>query len=116
MIITRIIISIISGTMSSMGIGAGSVMLLYLTVFENIDQRVAVFINLLFSIPIAILSIYFHNKNKLIPNKDLCKKMSLLGIIGCITGSLLSFVLPVYFIKKIFGIFIIFIGIRSLIK
>jgi uncharacterized membrane protein YfcA len=49
-----------------MGLGGGMVLIVYLTVFAGFSQLAAQGINLVFFIPIAIISLVLHTKNKLV--------------------------------------------------
>ena len=53
----NIIIGLLSGVAASMGFGGGFVLIIYLTVFLNIDQITAQGVNLLFFLPVALVSI-----------------------------------------------------------
>ena len=51
------VVSLLSGLLGSLGMGAGAVLLLYLRVFGGVEQFEAQGINLIFFLPIAVLSI-----------------------------------------------------------
>ena len=61
-----IVISILAGAAGAMGIGGGSVFLLYLTAFAGLDQMKAQGINLVFFIPIAVIALVIHCRNHLV--------------------------------------------------
>ena len=56
----------LTGVFASMGLGGGMVLIVYLTVFARFSQIAAQGINLVFFIPIAIISLVLHTKNKLV--------------------------------------------------
>ena len=56
----------LTGIFASMGLGGGMVLIVYLTVFAGFSQIAAQGINLVFFIPIAIISLVLHTKNKLV--------------------------------------------------
>ena len=60
-----IVVSLTSGLLGSLGMGAGAVLLLYLRVFGGAGQFEAQGINLIFFLPIAALSIVLHARNGL---------------------------------------------------
>ena len=60
------VVSLLSGLLVSLGMGAGAVLLLYLRVFGGVEQFEAQGINLIFFLPIAVLSILLHARNHLI--------------------------------------------------
>ena len=55
--IIKIIAGLLSGIIGGMGLGGGAVLLIYLKLFENLNQIKAQGINLLFFIPIAAVAI-----------------------------------------------------------
>jgi len=112
MIIVTMIIGLLSGLTAAMGLGGGFVLLIYLTVFAGMDQLQAQGINLLFFLPIAILSIVIHLKNKLIDFQPLIPSI-IFGAIGVFIGALLAFHLPVFWLSKFFAVFILVIGLKE---
>lgn len=93
--------------------GGGSVLILLLTLFMNVEQNVAQATNLLFFVPSAIVSIIINSKKKLIHWKNAIL-IIILGIVGSIGGALVSESLPVKTLRKFFGIFLIFISIYEI--
>ena len=55
-----------SSAVAAMGLGGGTVLLLYLSFFSTLSQPQMQSLNLLLFLPAAGLSLYFHRKNKLI--------------------------------------------------
>lgn len=55
----------LTGVFASMGLGGGMVLIVYLTVFAGFSQLAAQGINLVFFIPIAIISLVLHTKTSL---------------------------------------------------
>lgn len=90
--------------------GGGSVLILLLTLFMNLEQHIAQATNLLFFIPAAIVCILFNLKHKNIKLKNAIL-ITTFGIIGSVIGSIISEGLPVNILKKLFGLFLIFICI-----
>lgn len=110
--ITAVLIGLLSGITAAMGLGGGFVLLIYLTAFAGINQLQAQGINLLFFLPIAILSIILHLKNKLIDPRPLLFCL-IFGAVGVFIGSLLAFHLPVHWLSKGFAVLIFIIGIKE---
>ena len=111
--IKDIIAGVLSGILSSMGFGGGGILILYLSLYKNIPQLNAQWINLLFFIPSALLALIFHTRNKLVEWK-LAAKMIIFGIIGAGTGYLILNQLDNNILKKIFSVIFILMGIKSL--
>lgn len=109
------VVSFLSGFIASLGLGGGMVLIIYLTIFSGMAQLEAQGINLIFFIPIALISIILHTKSKLI----IWKKIFPSIITGAILALLFSFIASMLgseILSKIFSIFIIIIGIKELIK
>lgn len=101
---------LLSGMAGAMGLGGGGVLLIYLTVFAGIEQLNAQGINLIFFIPIAILSLIIYAKNKQI-NWKVVIKTSLCGLAGAFAGSLLAGLIGASLLSKIFAGMLIILGI-----
>ena len=101
------------GFLSGLGVGGGSLLMLWLTLVLGIPQDTARGINLLFFIPSALIASLFHWKKGKLDIKKL-----LPGILsGCISAgvcALLSSRIELRALKKLFGILLIFTGLREL--
>ena len=104
---------IISGTVSGTGMGGGTILILILSVFMEIDQHVAQGANLVFFIPTSISAIITTLKEKLI-NWEIGVPVAISGVLGAIIGSRISVSMDVYILKKFFGIFLIIITIYEI--
>ena len=104
---------ILSGMAGAMGLGGGTVLLLYLTLFAGVDQLTAQGINLIFFLPIAVLALVLHGKNGLIAWKD-AVAIALLGLAGAAAGTLLSGMIDGAVLQKLFAVGLLFIGFREL--
>ena len=107
------IIGFATGILASMGLGGGFILVVWLTLFENVGQKAAQGINVLFFLPIAFIALILHLKNHLV-NKTLVKKMMLGGIIGAVIGTLGSNVIANDLLRKLFALFLIAFGLREL--
>ena len=81
------IVSLLSGLTASLGLGGGFILVIYLTAFVNMSQIQAQGVNLLFFIPIAVLS-----------------------LIGFILGNRLGS----EWLSKLFAMFILIVGLKEL--
>ena len=64
--IFAIIIGVIGGVISGMGMGGGTILIPLVTTFLHFEQKVAQSINLIAFIPMAIISVIIHIKNKMV--------------------------------------------------
>lgn len=102
----------ISAILGSMGLGGGSVLMLYFLFFSEIGQSQAQGLNLLFFIPTALFSIFLHKKNNLLDLKAL-KKVLPSGILGCILGSIAALKINSDFLRKIFAIYLLAMSVKE---
>lgn len=79
----NILIGGISGTVSAMGMGGGTILILCLSLFLGKDQHIAQGANLVFFIPTSIVAIIMNIKQKLIKWKTGIQ-VTIFGIIGAI--------------------------------
>ena len=112
-IVVTYIVAFIAGVAASLGLGGGMILLVYLTIFAGIPQLTAQGMNLVFFIPIAVLSLIFHTKNKLVEWKKMLPSI-LLGIIGALIGTYLANYLGSAILSKLFAVFILIVGIKEL--
>lgn len=111
--IIKIIVGILAGFLGALGIGGGSVLIIYLTLFENLPQIKAQGINLIFFIPCAAVGIIFHIKNKLIKIRYIMP-LIFFGLIGVVCGYFLNKFIDEFLLRKIFGIFLIVLALFQL--
>lgn len=99
------------GVLTGLGVGGGSLLLLYLTLVVNLDAGTARTISLLFFFPAAALSAFR-------ARKQICWKTLLPAILaGCLSAflfSLLSKALDPGYFRKALGVLLLILGIREL--
>lgn len=101
------------GILAGLGTGGGSLLILWLTFVLQTDNPTARSINLLFYIPSALIACIFRWKQGGIEIRKVLPAI----IAGCIFAGLFSYVsslLDVQLLKKLFGILLLFIGIKEL--
>lgn len=104
---------ILFGFLSGLGIGGGSLLVMWLTLILGVNAYDARCINLLFFIPCALCASIFRWKQGALP----VKKILMPILLGCILAgifSVLSKELNTALLKKIFGILLIGAGLREL--
>lgn len=103
-----------SGIIGGMGMGGGAVLIIYLTVFQNVEQLRAQGINLLFFIPIALTAVIIYAFKKQI-KWNITLPIAIGGILGAVGGFYLTDFIGGNFTAKLFGGFLILLGLKELI-
>ncbi|MBO5141713.1 MAG: sulfite exporter TauE/SafE family protein [Clostridia bacterium] len=93
--------------------GGGTILVLVLSNFLNINQHMAQATNLLYFIPtsIAAICVYWKNGNV---DKKVALKMIPCGIIFGFIGSYVATLIESKMLKKYFGIFLLIIGVYEM--
>ncbi len=94
--------------------GGGTLLIPILTIFFDFKQQLAQGINLLAFLPCAIVSLIIHCKNKLV-NFKIGVPIICSGVLASVGGSMLAMKLNSVILKKLFGGFLLIIGIVQLI-
>ncbi len=103
----------LTGVLASMGLGGGFVLVVWLTLFMNVDQRAAQGINVLFFLPIAFTALIMHLKNSLV-NKELVKQMLFGGVVGAAIGTFGAQIVANELLRKLFAGFLIAFGLHEM--
>lgn len=108
-----LVIATALGFLTGLGVGGGSLLLLWLTAVLHWPPEQARGMNLLFFLPSALISCYFRKKQGLLKPKQL-----LPGIIaGCLAAGITAWLtrnLDTAVLKKLFGILLLVTGTREL--
>lgn len=109
----NILIGFFTGVLASMGLGGGFILVVWLTMFADVNQKAAQGINLLFFLPIALISLVIHMKNGLI-DKALVKKLAFGGVFGAVIGTFAVQHLSSDFLRILFALFLLGFGLKEL--
>lgn len=102
------------GFLAGIGVGGGSLLILWLTLVLKVSPAAARGINLLFFIPSALIACFFRWKQGVLKWKTLLPAI----LAGCISAGVLSWVsciLDTGLLKKAFGVLLLLTGIRELL-
>lgn len=113
--ISALLAGLLSGILGSMGLGGGSVLVIYLSLFKETEQLKAQGINLLFFVPIATLSVIIYAKAKKIKWKIILK-LILSGLLGTFAGWMVASYFQNDITAKVFGGLLIVMGVLDIIK
>lgn len=110
----EVLLGVIFGILSGMGIGGGTFLIPALTIFSGVSQIGAQAVCLVAFIPSAIVSLIVHIKNKRI-NYKTSIRYSIPGCIFAIIGAVAVVFFPVFWLKKLFGVFLVAFAIFQLV-
>ncbi|EMJ5760423.1 sulfite exporter TauE/SafE family protein [Clostridioides difficile] len=109
------LIGFFAGIIGGMGMGGGTILIPALVLLAGIDTKIAQSVNLLSSIPMTLIALAIHIKNKNVIFK-LVIPIVVFGVLGAVFGSLLANYLSSDILKKIFGIFLLLVGLFEVKK
>lgn len=101
--------------LSSLGFGGGTLLLLYLTLFQQVSQLESQGINLVFFLPVAAVAVGIYWKKRLICWKKAVPAL-LLGIAGAGIGFFCSGLIDETLLSKGFALLLLFIGLKELFQ
>ena len=108
-----VLLGAVAGVLSGCGIGGGSLLLLWLTWGAGLDQRTAGGVNLVYFIACAVPAVWGHLRRGL-PVKEAVLWGVAAGAPACIAGALLAAGMELALLRRIFGGFLLAVGIREL--
>ncbi len=103
-----------TGIISAFGIGGGTLLLLIMTLFLDIDAPVARCINLLYFLPTALGSLYYHRKNGYL-RKEVISNAVPLGMVFAVIGAVIAAFLDTSLLRKAFGLYLLWAAISTLL-
>lgn len=104
-----------TGVLSGYGVGGGSLLLVWMTAFAGVDQRLAQGINLLYFLPTAAAALPAHFKNGQV-ERAVLKPAILAGLFAAALGAWAASVMEVGLLRKCFGVFLLVIGVKQLLQ
>lgn len=108
-----ILVGLTTGVLSGFGIGGGSLLMLYLTIFAHMPQQAAAGTNLLYFIACAPAALISHIRNKLVDYEALLW-CTLAGVPTSAAASLLAAATDLSLLRRLFGVLLLYIGVKEL--
>ena len=102
------------GFLTGLGIGGGSLLILWLTIVLGLDHGTARGINLLFFLPAAVIACVFRWKQGAVNFRTVLPAM-LSGSLSAALCSYIGLMLDMELLKKLFGALLILTGLRELL-
>ena len=111
--LTSLLIATLLGFLAGLGVGGGSLLLLWLTLVAGVSQETARVMNLMFFLPCALVATAFRRKQSKLP-LPIALPAVLGGVLGASLGCALGPQINADLLKKAFGILFILTAIREL--
>ena len=108
-----IIFGIIGGILGGMGMGGGTLLIPLLTIFLAVEQKVAQGINLLAFLPMAIVALIIHFKNKMVETKGILW-IIIPGVMSSVGFAFLASTLDNEILRTLFGSYLILIAVYEI--
>lgn len=105
----------LTGILSGFGIGGGTLLLIYMTVFAGLEQPLAQGINLLYFLPTAALALPAHVKNGFV-EKTILLPAILSGLVCAALGAWIATGLETALLHRLFGGFLLYVGFSELFR
>ena len=107
------LVGAVLGFLSGLGVGGGSLLLLWMTLVLGADPDLARVMNLMFFLPCAIVATAFRWKQSK-PDWSLILPAVGAGLAGALLGNLIAPGIDKNLLKKAFGILFLLAGIREI--
>lgn len=108
-----LLVGTILGILTGLGTGGGSLLILWLTLAAGMEQATARAVNLLFFLPSALIACFFRWKQGKLDFKKVLPAI-LSGSAAAAAFSWLGTVMDLEILKKLFGVLLLFTGLREL--
>ena len=109
----KALIGTLLGFLSGLGVGGGSLLILWLTLVLGMDQMTARSINLLFFLPAAMIAVLYRRKQGVLPIKKILPAL-IAGTVSAGATSLIGQSISTHLLKKGFGILLLATGFREI--
>ncbi len=100
---------LICGVLSGLGIGGGTLLMVWMTAVMDMEQRTAQGINLLYFLPTAVCALIFHAKNRLIAWRVVIPA-AIAGGLTAAGAAWLATAIDAALLRKLFGGFLLLVG------
>lgn len=106
-------VGVATGVLSACGLGGGTLLLLYLSQVLQLDFHLAQSINLLFFLPVGLMALPAHKKGGFLDKKVILPAV-ISGLCTAVLGVWLGNAIEIALVRKIFGGFLLILGLWSL--
>ena len=113
--IIPVLVGMGTGILSAWGVGGGTLLLLVMTLFLEVEQRTAQTINLLYFLPTAAMGLLYHRKTNVL-EKKIIRSAAPWGAAAAVAGALLAGAVETDLVRKAFGVYLLFAAVSTLFR
>ena len=104
---------LVCGVLSGLGVGGGTLLMVWMTAVAGVAQKSAQGINLLYFLPTAACALVFHIKNRLIRPRVVLPAI-LAGCVSAAGAAALATAMDTGLLRRLFGGFLVIVGLTEL--
>ncbi len=104
---------LVCGVLSGLGIGGGTLLMVYMTAMAGLEQTVAQGINLLYFLPTAACALILHAKTRLLRLRTILPA-AVGGCVCAVGAALLATAIDTELLRRLFGGFLLIVGVKEL--
>lgn len=104
---------VVCGVFSGLGVGGGTLLMVWMTAVMGVAQKTAQGINLLYFLPTAACALFFHIKNRLIRWRVVIPA-AIIGSLLAAGAAYLATMMDTAILRKLFGGFLLIVGLTEL--
>ena len=110
-----ILAGLLCGVLTGLGVGGGSLLMVWLTAVLGMEQRAAQGVNLLYFLPTSLSSAFVHMRRKLV-DFDIALPAAAAGALSACAGAFLTQRMDVGLLRKLFGVLLMTVGAMEVYK
>ena len=104
------VLGFLAGILSGLAVGGGTLLVPALVFLTEINQHTAQGVSLLSFIPTSIVAVVTHHRQGNVRPK-LAAYLAVGAVLGAVAGALIAVKIPAPYLRKIFGLFLMAMGI-----
>ena len=101
------------GQRRGLGIGGGTILMVYLTLVAGLEQQTAQGVNLIYFLPTAAAAILLHGKHRYL-DRELILPAALCGCLTALPGAWLAGAVSLALLRRLYGGFLVLAGVLEL--
>ena len=110
-----VLAGLMCGVISGLGIGGGTILMVYLTLLAGLQQQTAQGVNLIYFLPTAAAAILLHGKHRYL-DRALILPAALCGCLTALFGAWLAGTISLVLLRRLYGGFLVLAGALELLK